>query len=266
MGSRYAPLWLVMRKARAVAPSSRSVTAAQTKTASACPAFPARMARIITGTRTSRAIVKKFGTQRGISVECNAAGCAFRSSLRPPLPHASGAPPVGERGVKRRPQIEQSDSGQQRRPPRRAPVVAQGGKINHAHQSPGRDAGRQTGECRGRRHEEGKRHPGRDSGQPPSRIPQFREGSPRDHAPDLTEGFVFPNTFRVRSKPEPDAPAAALDGARQRAVIDEFAPDPFHLTDGFQRFSANQHAAARGSRSGGAGWKSRTADTTKRKK
>ena len=81
--------------------------------------------------------------------------------------------------------------------------------------------------------------------QKPSRMTQLRESGPRDHAPDVREpGIGTDGSSQRRMAEENRAPAAPLDGLRERDVVDERALDGADAADALQGLTANQYRAA----------------------
>src|ERR1700719_3334360 len=70
------------------------------------------------------------------------------------------------------------------------------------------------------------------------------EGGPGNHGANFAEGSVIANTARIVGHAQPDASAGALDGAGERAVVDDFATNALDSTDAIEGAWTNENVAS----------------------
>jgi len=166
----------------------------------------------------------------------------------------------GHRGV------QQGDQRQAGSPQRRQPVQPEHGQVGQRHQGPAREA--RSGGRRGRRgHGRRGRGPGREPddrsgrrqdveegqhghgpGQQPGRVPELDVGRPGHHVPQVGEPGVRAHAHHRGRKPQPGAPALALDHLAQGHVVDAGGADRGQPARSLQGLTAHEHAAAGGRR------------------
>src|ERR1035438_2062186 len=76
---------------------------------------------------------------------------------------------------------------------------------------------------------------------------ELGERGARNGPEDVGEGLVGPNAAGGGAQSQPDPPAAALEGAGQRAIVNQRVADGCDAADALQRLAANEHAVAGGS-------------------
>src|SRR5438876_3261426 len=84
---------------------------------------------------------------------------------------------------------------------------------------------------------------------------QLGKSGASDHVANFGEGIVGAKADAGASEAHPDFAAAALDGAVESTIIDEYVADGGETADAVEGFAAEEDAAAGGS--GGAGFRVR---------
>ena len=74
----------------------------------------------------------------------------------------------------------------------------------------------------------------------------MRECGAGDHVADFGEGGVGAEAHAGSSQAHPDRAAAVLNGACQRAIVDDLAADCGQAADALESFAAQKDAASRG--------------------
>src|SRR6185295_8278693 len=154
-----------------------------------------------------------------------AAGLGLRAAL--PLPAA--AEPVTDGGEQRSVGVEERSERKQRSPDRRKAVEGDRREERGGQETPSQKRRepdpvlRSAGESD--RDEESERKTRQSADELPGGIAQLGEGGAGDHVADFGEASVSAEAASGASEAHPDFASGTLDGAGQRTVVNDFAPD-----------------------------------------
>jgi hypothetical protein len=164
---------------------------------------------------------------------------------------------MAPRGVDGHRRVQHGDQRQAGSPQRRQPVQPEHGQVAQRHQGPpgqarrgGGRGGRRRGPGRepddrpGRRQDVEEGQPGHGPGQQPRGVPELDVGRPGHHVPQVGEPGVRAHAHHRGGKPEPGAPALALDHLAQGHVVDAGGADRGQPAGSLQGRTAHEHAAA----------------------
>src|SRR5579864_7979996 len=177
--------------------------------------------------------------------------------LGPSFPFSAAAQPELNGRMDGRSHVKQRGQGQSQRPQRMQAVEADHGQVSHAHQSPGNRAQANGSEVareqQGGRKQVGDSQANHGAQQNQGGVVKLVEGSTRNHAADFGERAIGTDADAGIGEAEPQFSAAALDGARQGTVVNNFAANGFHAAGPRELLRANEQAAAGRARGGAPG-------------